>query len=284
MPSTRFTLLLLLVTLHVCLCHAFAKVRPPFSVGSVIARTLTSPDDAIIKHRNHPLINLRGGGSVETSLHASPGDYSEAARALFGNYITPATLLLTALVPLSLQEIKVPQYGKNAFKKKLRGLYYVIGLLATCSELICVIYASIASNKLLQTASKPAASAYALIQRDYELAWIATTIHFIGGLLGFMACSGIGAFLVYPPGYNTAGACFAAAALLWMLRLANTRAAMFQHTHLSNCFSLLKRYLVLTTKQLKTSSGPNVLGMASIALTGVSICLLIRALVSEHDE
>lgn len=282
MRSANFTLLPLVVFLHVYLCHAFAIVRPPLSVGSIIARTLTSPAATIRYHRNNPHINLRGGGS--SSLQASPGDYSEAARTLFGNFITPATLLLTALVSLSLQEIKVPQYGKNAYRKKLRGLYYTIGLLSTCSELICVLYASIASNTLLQTTSKPAASVYALIQRDCELAWIATMAHFIGGLLGFMTCCGLGAFLSFPPGYNTAGACFAAAALLWMLRLANTRAVMLRNPHLSNCFYLVKRYIVLTTKQLKTSSNVSVLGISSIALTGISMGLLIRALASLDEE
>lgn len=231
----------------------------------------------------HPRIDLRGGGSGETSpLQASLSDYSEAARILFGGYVTPATLIITSLVPLTLQEIKLPQYGKNSLKKKLRGLYYVIGLLSTCSELICVICASIASSRLLQTSSKPAASVFALIQRDYELAWIATMTHFIGGLVGFVTVCGLGAYLTFPPMYNIAGASFAAAALLWIVSFTNTRAVLFKKANMSNCFALLKRYIVLVTKQLRTS-GPHFLALASVALTGISIALLIRALVSDDE-
>lgn len=204
---------------------------------------------------------------------------------MFGNFITPATLLITCLVPLTLQEIHLPKYEKNSFKSKLRGIYYVSSLLATCSELICIIYASISSSRLLQSSVAPTTSVFALIQQDYELAWVATTVHFLGGLMGFLMTSGIGAYLSFPKRYNTAGACFAMAALLWVTRLANTRVVLFSGAgEGGNSFYLLKRYIILGTKQLQSSPGPNLFGTASVMLTVLAIILTVRALVTSKDE
>jgi len=232
-----------------------------------------------------PLLDLRGGSSEASPLlQASLGDHSEAARAIFGNFVTPATLLLTALIPLSLQDIALSKIEQSTYKQKLKGLYYVIGLLSTCSELICVMYASITSSQLLEaTMLAPATSAFALIQRDYELAWIATTVHFIGGLMGFMVMSGLGAFLSFPKKYNTAGAFFAVASLLWVTRLLNARAVLLQQDGIGNCFFLLKRYIILGIRQLQSSSS-NVLGITSIVLTGIAVILTMRALFTSNDD
>lgn len=238
---------------------------------------------------SRPFIKIRGGSLANesspidgTALQASPRDYSEVARSLFGNFIPPATLLITGLVPLMTQQITLSKREtKNSLKRKLRGLYYLMTLLATCSELICIIYASIACSRLLEYTA-PATSAFALIERDFELPWVATTVHFIGGLMGFIVASGLGAYLSFPKRYNAAGASFAAASLLWVTRLANTRALAYSNAP-ANCMHLMKRYIVLAIQQLK-SSRPSTLGIASVALTVLSIILTIRALVSSDDE
>ena len=249
----------------------------PFAAANEAARHNKATS---VGHFEHPL-GLRGGADMPP-LYAV-ADYSDVARNLFGNFITPASLIISALVSMTLQQLPVPKYG-NSFRKKLRGMYYTLCLLATTSEMICIITASIASSRIMEAgAATPTKSAFDLILRDYELAWVATSVHFMGGLMGFLAASGVGAYLSFPKKYNTASACAAAAAFLWIIRLVYNRALTLHGNGPKNYIDILKRYCILTAIQLQQSSY-NILDIASFALAALSATLMIRALVSSEDE
>ena len=88
--------------------------------------------------------------------------YSGELVSLFSNMKTPASIIAGALVPLGFMA-PLPidsQDGKeeSRFKKALRVLYSVVAIASLASELLAVVWASVASNNLIETVVAPAAS------------------------------------------------------------------------------------------------------------------------------
>lgn len=61
----------------------------------------------------------------------------------------------------------------------MRCVYNTFCVITILNELLAIMYATVASNSLTRVAAKPAASVFDLIQRNYELSWVATNVHFI---------------------------------------------------------------------------------------------------------
>lgn len=79
--------------------------------------------------------------------------YSSDAVSLFNNMRTPASILAGALVPLGVMG-PLPLQGdkeESKFKKALRILYSVVGVSSLASEILTVIWASVAANQLMET-------------------------------------------------------------------------------------------------------------------------------------
>jgi len=192
-------------------------------------------------------------------------------------------MLAGGLVPLSFLAPPIPD--DTPLKKKLGCLYNIISVLSLSSELLCIIYATIASNKLVETAVLPAKSVFELIQRDYELSWIATNVHFMAGLMGFLAMVALRAYTLFPSRLNKAAAGTAGAFLLAMISVVNkgvSRGDGRGHVFASSIISLNLRYGVLLVKQLQQSGG--ILAMASIGLGLVSAVAAVRALLSPEKS
>ena len=81
-------------------------------------------------------------------------------------------------------------------------------------ELLAIMYATVATNKLTEVASAPAASVFALIKRDYELPWVATNVHFMLGLFGFCSMVMLRALCIFPGTRNSSAAGLAFSALV----------------------------------------------------------------------
>lgn len=264
---------LLLFSLTILSCHGF--------VASVPARRPLSysPLPSSMNKQKQVILSLRGGGSA---LSASAADYSDAARVLFGNVISPAAMLAGGLVPLSWLAPPLPD--KTKLQKKLKCLYSIISVLSLASELMCIIYATVASNKLVETVAVPAKSVFELIQRDYELSWIATNVHFTFGLMGFLSLVGLRAFTLFPAKLNKAAAGAAGASLLAMISVVNkgvSRGDGRGNVFASSIVSLNLRYGVLLVKQIKQSGG--VLAVAAIVMGVISAVAGIRALLSSEE-
>ena len=78
---------------------------------------------------------------------------------------TPASILGGAMVPLGLLapiDLTSPDEGKSEskFAKTLRILYRVVAILSLTSELLAVIWATVASNQLIETVVEPAESVW----------------------------------------------------------------------------------------------------------------------------
>ena len=225
----------------------------------------------------------RGGKTTTSSLNAAAlADYSGAARVLFGNVIGPAAMLAGGLVPLGFLAAPLP--GDRPLDKKLRSIYSLLAVLSLSNELMAIVYATVAANKLTETVIVPAASVFDLIQRDYELPWIATNVHFMFGLLGYLSMICLRAYAIFPKKLGTAAAGIAGASLFGMCSVVN-RGVSSGDAHGKafgrSVVSLLTRYVILLFKQLKSTGG--IMSMAGIALGLVSMALAVQAMFSAES-
>lgn len=271
---------LLLVWLSATLtCHAFVAGSGPIRLDSSKKTSIVTP----FQNKNiMPAVvtNIRGGDSSALSAGA---DYSSAAQALFGNMISPASMLAGGLVPISFLAPQLPD--DTPLRKKLKCLYHIISVLSLSSELLCVIYATVASNKLVETTALPAKSVFELIRRDYELSWIGANVHFVAGLFGFLSLVGIRAYTLFPPRLNVAAAGAALSSLLGAWSVANRGIARGDgrgHVFGTSVIVLNLRYAKLLIKQLGETAG--IISFLAIGVGLVSAVLGIRALLTPENE
>lgn len=88
--------------------------------------------------------------------------FSGEAVSLFNNMKLPASILAGALVPLGMMA-PLPIKGKeqeSKVQKRLRRLYYVTAVFSLVSQLVSVMWATVAVNKLIETKIDPAASVW----------------------------------------------------------------------------------------------------------------------------
>ena len=134
-------------------------------------------------------------------------DYAPAAASLFNNMKTPASILAGAMIPLVFLSplpqppahvaavVPATKRGKNkepeaplttaiqkSLDRMLRKTYLLVTIFSFGSELLAVIWSTVAVNQLTETVVAPAESVWALLKRDwYDLAWSATNSHFLFG-------------------------------------------------------------------------------------------------------
>ena len=275
----------IILLLGVLQCEAFANVyrsTPPSMYPPKDPPSLKTSD----RTASPPLSRMHcrpefhvGPVGISTSLRLSVTDYSEAARVLFGNVVTPAALLASGLVPLGFLAEPLPD--NTPIRKKLRCLYFFLSVASLANELLAIMYATVARSKLTETVVAPASSVFALIIRDFELPWVGANVHFIFGLLGFVGMIMIRAYTLFPPALNKAAAGLGASALLAMLSVVNTGVAEGvgrRHALGGNLLSLNIRYIVLIVKHLLYDGG--IVAYVSLALALVSMISAALTLLS----
>lgn len=112
-------------------------------------------------------------------------DHSPAAVGLFNNMRTPAALIAGSIVPLGLLGTPPIEKDDSKFLRMAKRVNILLASASLLSELLAVVYSSIAINKLTEIASPATSGVAELIRQHHELSWIGTNIHFIFGLLGF---------------------------------------------------------------------------------------------------
>jgi hypothetical protein len=234
-------------------------------------------------HRPLPSSSSLSTASTSTQLEAAGVDFTDAAKALFGNLISPAAMLMGALVPLSFLASPLPE--DRPHRKKLKCIYSLLSVASVLSNLIAIMTATVARNMLTEIPSAPAASVFALIRRDCELPWLAANAHFLMGLLGFGGMVALRTYLLLPgPTLNAAAAGMSAAACLAMLSIVNAgvragdgRGHRFSHS----LFGLLIRYgRLLGTFLVRGRAGP-VAWLAALLATGSMVLALANVVQSE---
>jgi hypothetical protein len=225
------------------------------------------------------MTKLRGGSQAQAKMVM--GQYAGDVASLFNNMITPASILAGALVPLGFlaplpPPVRQPEPTPAAL---LRKMHLVIATASLCSELLAVMWATIAVNKLVELSVPPAVSAWALIQRDFELPWMAVNAHFVMGMLGFMCMVAARAYLtaVGTP-YALAASGFALSGLLLMTSVVNRGIAAGggQGKRFgASVLALVCRYAVLLIKQAVSQFG--VLEMLAMLLAAASTGTIVAA-------
>eukprot|EP00956_Cyclotella_meneghiniana_P022499 scaffold42691_cov78-Cyclotella_meneghiniana.AAC.8 len=140
---------------------------------------------------------------------------------------TPASIIAGAMIPLGFLA-PVPIYNPDGSKNEnrietfMRRSYTSMSVLALLSEFISVVFATVAVNQLTETAVKPAASVWHLIQRDYDLSWSGTNAHFIFGMFSFAYLIAVKSYFNVGGGIIGSGvAGMAISSLLYMVGIVN---------------------------------------------------------------
>jgi len=125
-----------------------------------------------------------------TALTVTPlsNQFIKDATSLFNNMKTPASILAGTMVPLGILNT-LPKHDtkpETKLMKIVRQTYLLVSVFSFGSEVLAVMYLTMAVNKLTETAIAPAASLIELLKRDFALAWTGTNSHFIFGMFGLM--------------------------------------------------------------------------------------------------
>ena len=124
-------------------------------------------------------------------------DHSSAVAGLFNNMRTPAALIGGALVPIGMLTAPTITKDDTKFDRVVKRVNILVAVSSLLSEVLAVVYASIAINKLTEVPSPLTTNVADLISQKYELAWLGTNIHFLYGLLGFGLIVGGKAYFLF---------------------------------------------------------------------------------------
>ena len=182
---------------HAASTAAAAARALPFAPPSSSSSSSSSVAARVVK----TAVLLRGGGggggagaaaAAAAAAEAVLGDHRAVVSGLFNNMRTPAALVGGAIVPLGIITAPVVDPARDGKRTRfLKRAYQLVALCSMYNELLAIVYATIACNKLAEVDNGLTRSCTHLIGRDYELEWIGTNLHFLGGLAGFGAMVGL---------------------------------------------------------------------------------------------
>lgn len=202
---------------------------------------------------------------------AKLADHSAKAAALFSNMRVPAAFLAGAVIPLAFA-IPLPKTDRPERDR----LYYLtnltLGVLAFASELLAVVYTTVACNKLTETVSAPSSTVFALLGRDHELAWLGTNVCFLLGVFAACAMVVLRAALMANGSFAPLPTSLVAVAMLLMTSHINQGIA--DGDGAGSAFgtsfpSLLLRYGQLLAQQAASGTAPLVASALAVLAIGV---------------
>lgn len=187
--------LIILHDIPTLLSNLLTQPYSPDVVGTAAAQQMTTTIDAA---------TLSDGGTILNEVISKPSlNYAPAATTLFVNMLTPASILAAAMISLGMKkpfELSVEMKQDAQLKEhieSLRRAYIVVTLISFCSELLAVMWGTVAVNQLTERNDVlPSSSVWELLQRDVDLEWAAVNSHFVMGLIGFMYMVGIRGYVM----------------------------------------------------------------------------------------
>lgn len=209
------------------------------------------------------LCRMRGGAAVP-----APSDQTQAAVELFSNMRVPAALIAGAILPVGFAAAAKPVRNEDAAIRVIKIFGAFLAIFTLSSELITVVYSTIAVNKLKELPHEPASSVTVLLARDYEMEWLGVNVHFFGGLISLASVTSLFVWLNLGARVGKAAALAAASAVSLMLAVVNNGIAKGDGSGSrfgSNLLGLTVRYLVLLVHN-GLWRGPRALLLCSIAL------------------
>ena len=249
-------------------------------------------NSALISHQpiRRPYEKL---SKTETKMSAaSLSQFAPAAASLFNNMKTPASILAGSMVPLGfltpLPVIETDSETKKVLDQRLRKIHMFIAVVSLCSELIAVMWATVAVNQLTETIVAPAESVWHLLQRDFNLEWLAVNSHFVIGMFGFMSMLGIRVYLsAIAAGFQITGAnsvlSMATAGLLLMVSIVNRGVAAGEGGRYGWKFggsvvSLISGYVHMFFKRALTPVSFGPVEIASFGFSMVSLAFGVKSI------
>ena len=229
--------------------------------------------------------NHYGGSALgmETPSSVVLADYSSATASLFNNMRTPASIIAGAMVPVGLLSPLAiqPQENDGRVEIFLRKSYPFFAVVALCSQLLSVMWATVAVNQLTEAKHVLTTNVWQLIQQDFQIEWVATNAHFVLGMMGFMWVIGTRAYFVANGGRlgtSVAGLVFSCFLLLTSIGnrgvAAGGGAGLQYGTNISALFYTYGRLLIKRACAPKTF-GPLELGAMAIALVSTISGVLV---------
>jgi hypothetical protein len=174
-------------------------------IPSLFNNLLTqSPDNGFLVEHSQRIV-MENGMQITVEQLANSQNYVQAATTLFVNMLTPASILAAAMISLGLKApFAIPtSIGTNTSSDKIRHVeslrrtYIVVTLISFCSELLAVMWATVAVNQLTERSDIPVASSvWELLQQNVDLEWAAVNSHFVLGLIGFMYMVGLRGYVM----------------------------------------------------------------------------------------
>ena len=219
-------------------------------------------------------------------------DFSGDAAKLFNNMKTPASILGGSMIALGVTGV-LPTSNKpeNSFFKLLRQLNLVVAVLSYGSQILAIIYASMAANNLTENKFEPTETVFHLLQRDFALSWTAVNSHFLFGMIGSMWLIGTRAlFLTRAHNFNKyfgAAACTTTIATLSLMLATVNRQIENGLGQGNNALALFKTYNRLLIEQAfsKNSFGVcEAIGILLFLLVFIFIVLGISSEVSKSEK
>ena len=243
----------------------------------------------------NPITKLSKTKHTMTALNgAQLTQYAPAAASLFNNMKTPASILAGAMVPLGFSSPlpKSEEHPDTKFTNLLRRVYLVVTLLSFFSELLAVMWATVAVNYLTETVIAPAESVWHLLRRDVDLQWAAVNSHFVFGMFGFMWMIGTRAlFLIQVNNVNRnmsiASVSTIIGSLTFLLSIVNRGVEVGGSDgggYGKNCLSLFGHYGYLLCKQAISSSSFGVLETTAILCLIVAVVNSVLGIITELVE
>jgi len=222
---------------------------------------------------------IRGGSDAtyQTQLDAHLAQYSGAVSSLFGNMITPASILGGAIIPIAFASglDYVGSKDETKFAQFLRKVFPLVAVASLLSMLISVLWSSVTVNQLTENIPEKAASVWDLLQRDFALEWAGVNSHFVLGMLGYMWLIATKAFFM---GGGAPVFAIAMSGMLSMVSIINRGVARgggsSVHRYGSSIVGLLQTYVTLLFKRSCENFGP--VEVLAFGVFAVSLCVYGR--------
>ena len=249
------------------------------------AFTSSFPQTVGIATTYSPKSSLRTGRTLPL-MPASLQQYAPDAASLFGNMITPASILAGGLVTMTFASglpFK-PNKHESKFATLLRHSFAFVSVATFASHLIAIMWAVVVRNQLIETKVEMAESVWHLLQRDYELEWAAVNVHFVIGMLGFMYVMGTKAFFMANQGKaGLSAAGLAISGLTMMISIVNrgvaSGGAEAGRRYGKSILALCSSYVTLLFERSIKSFGP--LEWTAVTLAFVSTLNYVKFVLDE---
>jgi len=219
-----------------------------------------------------------------TRSHVSsgfPAMVTAEAAALFGNVRVPAALVAGASLPLGFA-FALPSSEDKLGVRALKGLNLALGFLAVQSELLSVVVATNAINRLTAggmacVTEGSVTTVMELFRNDPTLLqhWLGTYIHFVGGVFCIVLMCGIRGWLAIGPTLGMPLLTLTAAILARFIAAVNRGIIAQEYGH-GNCLLLLWRFV--RTFVTNTFGLHRWFDLLSLGLLAASATLFVRRL------